>query len=1357
MEKIEKSLGELINNPYNDNINFNLGYAYEEEKQYAAAVSYYLRCAEYTNENILSSEALLRASLCINKQEGRDEKELCLIKHAITAFSNSIEPYYIASLYFSWRQQWLDSYMYACMGINILENNLLTKPFIKSVGYAKHEIYYQKAFSGSNIGKINEAREIYCKILSTFDIIDNTKNVIMNKLNELPEPNHTIISYSKDKLDKLKLLFNNSNKIDNNFSQIYQDMYVLSMHNGKMNGTYLEIGAGDYKNGNNTYLLETEFNWSGQSIDINKNFVNYFNKNRNNNCICSDATNIDYLDLLKNNYETENIDYLQLDCDPPNITFDILTKIPFEQYKFGVITYEHDFYNDVTGSYREKSRKFLRDYGYILIAGNISPYTDKYPFEDWWIHPDIIDENIWKIFKREDDIPINGEKYMLTKSKYIQEPIFEISNKLTTINNYHKNTSATFKLFKTCNVCDCIRRNYRWEEHQHHIIDKYLDNNSIAIEAGSHIGTIAVKLAKTCGFTYCFEPIINTYNLLEFNMNKNCIPKKFKLFNKGLGASIKNEKISWISNEGPGGIGVTNNFLEPTIQRDKIETIEIITIDSLNLDRLDYIKIDVEGYEEHVINGAIDTIKKYKPIIVLECYETFVPLKPASLEFVKDKYNLLINIGYEVQNIWNADFIFKPIEKKQQKNIISFGTDDLFKNQKIRFKQQATDINFFDNVIIEDEKSIKSLLKEHEEFIINNKRGYGYWIWKPIIIKNQLEKMKDNDILFYLDCGSSIINYNTHKLNEYIDILKDKDIIVFDAYTYLTKTFMKKNVINEFNMNNEILEKNLIEAGFIIIKKTNFSINFLNLWLDTMTKNNYSLVNDDLLNFEQNKDFIEHRHDQSILTVLARQHDNIYINNGAEELYNFGPIFHSRLTDIGPRQYAKQIPKIKNINSNSLESLCIKYNSDKVDNFHTYKGINYCNIYEKYFYQIKYKVTKFVEIGIKDACSLKMWKEYFPNAIIYGIDIDPKCKQYEEDRIKCFIGDQNDEKFLLNIKDIIGDYDILLDDGSHITEHQIKSFDILYENCRNNGYYIIEDLKCSYEEYLNHHDIRNCWPGMKYNKIDDQLKNYRKDFVKFTEDKIKKLDFHNSGKMFTIHYYPMIIIFENYSDNFSKNSPYNNHNEYSEISNNTKIYDNITEKIKPNLIVVDNFYTNPNKIREYALSLSYEPPENHGAVGYRCQSGRKIQDGTKELFEKLLHKSIPDGNNVGEWNYSTNGCFQWCDAKVPIVYHADTQQYAGIIYLTPDAPTNSGTSFLRHKKYKIRNNEIFSKSDWYQSDLNYNEPHLDKTQWEIVDSIGNVYNRLVIFDAHYIHAVTEYFGEDINNSRLFQLFFFNIN
>lgn len=210
-----------------------------------------------------------------------------------------------------------------------------------------------------------------------------------------------------------------------------------------------------------------------------------------------------------------------------------------------------------------------------------------------------------------------------------------------------------------------------------------------------------------------------------------------------------------------------------------------------------------------------------------------------------------------------------------------------------------------------------------------------------------------------------------------------------------------------------------------------------------------------------------------------------------------------------------------------LKDLGLKYGTDKVDEHHTYRGYTYCDIYEKYLGSIRYDVKKFVEIGVKDACSLKMFEEYFPNAEIYGIDIDPRCKEFESDRIKIFIGDQNDEMFLIEVRNAIGEFDVLLDDGSHITKHQIKSFDILYPNLKSRGFYIIEDLRNSYEEHLNHHKIRKIWPGMKYNNPKDKLKNYRKDFVNFVETHVKDLDFHKGKSLFSIHHYPMIIIFEN--------------------------------------------------------------------------------------------------------------------------------------------------------------------------------------------------------------------------------------
>lgn len=193
-----------------------------------------------------------------------------------------------------------------------------------------------------------------------------------------------------------------------------------------------------------------------------------------------------------------------------------------------------------------------------------------------------------------------------------------------------------------------------------------------------------------------------------------------------------------------------------------------------------------------------------------------------------------------------------------------------------------------------------------------------------------------------------------------------------------------------------------------------------------------------------------------------------------------------------------------------------------------YKGMTYLDIYEKHFERIRNEVKCFVEIGVLKGESLKMWEEYFPNAIIYGIDIEPNCKQYESERIKIFIGDQNDDEFLKMISQEIGEIDILLDDGSHITRHQINTFNHLYNNVSKKGYYVIEDLRNSYEEFSSQYDLRQIWPGMSHNKPEDDLKNYRVEFNSWIGDMVKKLDFHDEKfNLFGIYHYPMIVVFEN--------------------------------------------------------------------------------------------------------------------------------------------------------------------------------------------------------------------------------------
>ena len=113
------------------------------------------------------------------------------------------------------------------------------------------------------------------------------------------------------------------------------------------------------------------------------------------------------------------------------------------------------------------------------------------------------------------------------------------------------------------------------------------------------------------------------------------------------------------------------------------------------------------------------------------------------------------------------------------------------------------------------------------------------------------------------------------------------------------------------------------------------------------------------------------------------------------------------------------------------------------------------------------------------------------------------------------------------------------------------------------------------------------------------------------------------------------------------------------------------------------------------------------------------------------------------------GRFQYCTAEDALVYHCDGQTLAGMIYLTPDAPFSCGTSLYAHKDTKLRNENDFEDINVFEGGF------YDKSKFELVDTAGNVFNRLVLFDAKCIHSANEYFGTDVTNSRLFHLFFFD--
>jgi hypothetical protein len=193
---------------------------------------------------------------------------------------------------------------------------------------------------------------------------------------------------------------------------------------------------------------------------------------------------------------------------------------------------------------------------------------------------------------------------------------------------------------------------------------------------------------------------------------------------------------------------------------------------------------------------------------------------------------------------------------------------------------------------------------------------------------------------------------------------------------------------------------------------------------------------------------------------------------------------------------------------------------------------------------------------------------------------------------------------------------------------------------------------------------------------------------------------------------------------------------------------------KPRFWVVDDFYADPDSLREFALLQSYFPGE--GAVGHRTRK-QFLFDGLKEQFESIMGKKIADHTEKGTGWYDegVNGRFQSCPAGTDMVFHCDHTSWAAIIYLSPDAPTQSGTSFYKHKKTGLRHADEIDWAGAEGSTVFNGKTFVDPTPYERIDTVGNIYNRLIIFDGRLIHSGQDYFGWDIASGRFFQIFFFD--
>lgn len=172
-------------------------------------------------------------------------------------------------------------------------------------------------------------------------------------------------------------------------------------------------------------------------------------------------------------------------------------------------------------------------------------------------------------------------------------------------------------------------------------------------------------------------------------------------------------------------------------------------------------------------------------------------------------------------------------------------------------------------IILFKKSEIDNIFLEKNKNILNCKRGGGYWLWKPYIINKILKKINNDDSLFYLDSSYYFIE-------NFTDLYKDEEILIFsnkpNENTNHFKRLCKMDVIIKYNMQHDAFIKQINEcwAGAIYLKKNDFNTKIMEEWLEMCC------IFEDITDTPSNKYnpfFMDHRHDQSLLTILITKYN----------------------------------------------------------------------------------------------------------------------------------------------------------------------------------------------------------------------------------------------------------------------------------------------------------------------------------------------------------------------------------------------------------------------------------------------------------------------------------------------------
>ena len=218
--------------------------------------------------------------------------------------------------------------------------------------------------------------------------------------------------------------------------------------------------------------------------------------------------------------------------------------------------------------------------------------------------------------------------------------------------------------------------------------------------------------------------------------------------------------------------------------------------------------------------------------------------------------------------------------------LCSFADRRLWRS-KNRLLRQSSQMNVYDNIYFFDETDIApDFLVKHREILNTSVRGFGYWIWKPYFISKVLSLCNDGDIIHYIDVGCWLNHRGKDRFYDYIEMVNKSQIglLAFknmyygqfknlNSYSLPERQWTKSDTLDYFGVlhDSDIINSEQVLATTFFVKKSPLMMDFVDNWLSAW--DDYRLVNDDVSLIPNSSDFVEHRHDQSVFSILCKQLD----------------------------------------------------------------------------------------------------------------------------------------------------------------------------------------------------------------------------------------------------------------------------------------------------------------------------------------------------------------------------------------------------------------------------------------------------------------------------------------------------